>query len=59
MRDAVQRFLDYARIESGKLSLEQIEFDLEDLISETLSLFTGQALDKRLRLYVRGWPLRL
>jgi signal transduction histidine kinase/CheY-like chemotaxis protein len=48
----INDILDYARIESGKLSLEHIEFDLEELISETLSLFTGQALNKRLRLYV-------
>ena len=36
----INDILDYARIESGKLSLEQIEFDLENMISETLSLFT-------------------
>ncbi|MBU2254328.1 MAG: response regulator [Gammaproteobacteria bacterium] len=48
----INDILDYARIESGKLSLEHIEYDLEELISDTLSLFTGQALDKRLRLYV-------
>ena len=58
----INDILDYARIESGKLSLEHIEFDLEELISETLSLFTGQALDKRLRLYVsleNGVPWRV
>ncbi|UTW07503.1 hybrid sensor histidine kinase/response regulator [Pseudomonas benzenivorans] len=65
----INDILDYARIESGKLSLEQIDFDLEELISDTLSLFTGQALDKQLRLYVsleagvprrmRGDPTRL
>jgi len=58
----INDILDYARIESGKLSLEHIEFDLEDLISETLSLFTGQAIDKRLRLYVsleNGVPRRI
>jgi signal transduction histidine kinase/CheY-like chemotaxis protein len=57
----INDILDYARIESGKLSLEHIEFDLEELISETLSLFTGQALNKRLRLYVSlesGVPCR-
>jgi signal transduction histidine kinase/CheY-like chemotaxis protein len=48
----INDILDYARIESGKLSLEHIDFDLEELISDTLSLFTGQALDKRLHLYV-------
>ncbi|MGE6242354.1 7TM diverse intracellular signaling domain-containing protein [Ectopseudomonas guguanensis] len=58
----INDILDYARIESGKLSLEQIEFDLENMISETLSLFTGQALDKRLRLYIsleNGVPRRI
>ncbi|WP_298188105.1 hybrid sensor histidine kinase/response regulator [uncultured Pseudomonas sp.] len=58
----INDILDYARIESGKLSLEHIEFDLEELISDTLSLFTGQALDKRLRLYVsleNGVPRRM
>ncbi len=58
----INDILDYARIESGKLSLEHIDFDLEELISDTLRLFTGQALDKRLRLYVSldgGVPRRI
>ena len=58
----INDILDYARIESGKLSLEHIDFDLEELISDTLSLFTGQALDKRLRLYISleaGVPRRI
>lgn len=58
----INDILDYARIESGKLSLEKIEFDLEEVVSETLSLFTGQALDKHLRLYVSlesGVPRRI
>ncbi|HSX72089.1 MAG TPA: 7TM diverse intracellular signaling domain-containing protein, partial [Pseudomonas sp.] len=58
----INDILDYARIESGKLSLEEIEFDLEQMISETLVLFTAQALEKRLRLYVRlegGVPRRI
>ncbi len=48
----INDILDYARIESGKLKLEHIEFDLEQLIAETFSLFTAQATEKRLRLYV-------
>ncbi|MDM8349769.1 7TM diverse intracellular signaling domain-containing protein [Pseudomonas sp. sp1636] len=48
----INDILDYARIESGKLSLEHIDFDLEELISNTLSLFIGQAQDKQLRLYI-------
>ena len=58
----INDILDYARIESGKLKLEHIEFDLEQLIAETLSLFTAQALEKRLRLYVSlegGVPQRI
>ena len=58
----INDILDYARIESGKLSLEEIEFDLEQMVSETLALFTAQALEKRLRLYVSlegGVPRRV
>ena len=58
----INDILDYARIESGKLTLEHIEFDLEQLLSDTLSLFTAQALDKRLRLYISlesGVPRRI
>ena len=58
----INDILDYARIESGKLKLEHIEFDLEQLIAETLSLFTAQALEKHLRLYVSlegGVPQRI
>ncbi|MET1078282.1 MAG: 7TM diverse intracellular signaling domain-containing protein [Pseudomonas sp.] len=65
----INNILDYARIESGKLNLEEIEFDLEELLSDTLRLFTAQALDKHLYLYlsleagvprqVRGDPTRL
>ncbi|MDP3816923.1 hybrid sensor histidine kinase/response regulator [Pseudomonas sp.] len=58
----INDILDYARIESGKLSLEHIDFDLEELISSTFSLFTGQAMDKRLRLYLSleaGVPRRI
>jgi len=58
----INDILDYARIESGKLSLEEIEFDLEQMVSDTLVLFTAQALEKRLRLYVSlegGVPRRV
>ncbi|CAM5530633.1 Sensor histidine kinase RcsC [Stutzerimonas stutzeri] len=65
----INDILDYARIGSGKLSLEDIEFDLETLISESISLLTAQALDKQLSLHVglephvprrvRGDPTRL
>ena len=58
----INDILDYARIESGKLTLENITFDLEELVSDTLSLFTAQAMEKRLRLHVAleaGVPQRI
>jgi len=65
----INDILDYARIGSGKLSLEDIDFDLEIQISETIRLFTAQALEKQLSLHVglepgvprriRGDPTRL
>ncbi|GAB3463451.1 hybrid sensor histidine kinase/response regulator [Azotobacter salinestris] len=65
----INDILDYARIESGKLSLENIEFDLEEMLSDTLNLFTAQAMEKRLRLHmsldegvprhIQGDPTRL
>ena len=58
----INDILDYARIESGKLSLEEIEYDLEQLLSETLALFTAQAMEKHIRLYIcleGGIPRRI
>jgi signal transduction histidine kinase/CheY-like chemotaxis protein len=69
LMSVINDILDYARIGAGKLVLEDIEFDLETLLSETISLFTAQALEKELRLHVslaagaprrvRGDPTRL
>ncbi|MFN3580376.1 MAG: 7TM diverse intracellular signaling domain-containing protein [Pseudomonas sp.] len=47
----INDILDYARIESGHIHLEQIEFDLDQLLSDTTSLFTAQALNKKLGVY--------
>nr|WP_231866646.1 hybrid sensor histidine kinase/response regulator [Pseudomonas resinovorans] len=58
----INDILDFARIESGKLELENIELDLEDLVSETLGLFTAQAIEKRLALHLSldaGVPRRI
>lgn len=69
LMSVINDILDYARIGAGKLVLEDIEYDLEALVSETISLFTAQALDKNLQLHVslaagvprrvRGDPTRL
>lgn len=47
----INDILDFARLESGRVQLESIAFDPEELISETASLFTAQALEKRLGLH--------
>ena len=62
LMSVINDILDYARIESGKLHLERIDFDLEELLSDTLALFSAQAVEKRLRLHLgldRGVPRRL
>ena len=48
----INNLIDFARIESGHIKLEQIDFDLEDLLSDSLHLFTAQAMKKHLRLYL-------
>ena len=52
LMSVINDILDYARIESGKLHLERIDFDLEELLSDTLALFSAQAVEKRLRLHL-------
>lgn len=44
--------LDLSKIEAGKLELEYIDFDLPDLVDETLALFIKPAEDKGLVLTV-------
>ncbi len=48
----INNLIDFVRIESGHIKLEKIDFDLEDLASDCLNLFTAQALSKHLRLYL-------
>ena len=42
--------LDFSRIESGKLRIDAIEFDLRVLVEDSLALLAERALDKRLEL---------
>ncbi|MBO9620631.1 MAG: response regulator [Niabella sp.] len=69
LRSLINDILDFSKMESGRLSLEQIEFDLPDLISnieqlhrfraeEKGLLFTIEA-DERLPAVVVGDPVRL
>ena len=46
----INDILDISKIEAGKLKLEQIAFDLHQLVTEAQELFSGQAGSKGLRL---------
>jgi two-component system sensor histidine kinase/response regulator len=57
--ELINGILDLARIESGRLELEQVDFDLTDLVEQTVSAFAGQAHSKGLELaalIARGVP---
>lgn len=61
--------LDLSRLEAGKLLIDQVDFDLLEVIESTLELLAPTAYQKRLELvrviaadvplYLRGDPLRL
>jgi CheY-like chemotaxis protein/HPt (histidine-containing phosphotransfer) domain-containing protein len=46
----INEVLDFSKIESGKLELEIINFDLRSAVSEVTDLFAKQAADKKLEL---------
>jgi len=54
--DLINGILDLARIESGRMQLENIEFDLANLIDETISTFGSQAHGKGLEFTARIAP---
>lgn len=61
--------LDFSKIESGKLQLEQLDFDVQETVEESVELFAAQAQRKGLELTchlagsfqrtLRGDPVRL
>jgi len=46
----INDILDFSKIESGKLSLENIHFDLIELIDEVTTIFTQMAYEKNIEL---------
>ena len=42
----INEVLDLAKIESGKLELEEVQFDLRAVLDDVLSLFSGKSQDK-------------
>jgi len=52
----IDSVLDFARIEAGKLVLEQTEFDLHQMLHATVLMVSPAAREKNLRLLVRISP---
>ncbi|KAL4279312.1 hypothetical protein GQ457_03G009930 [Hibiscus cannabinus] len=48
----INEVLDQAKIESGKLELEEVQFDLRAILDDVLSLFSGKSQDKGVELAV-------
>ncbi|MDH5407050.1 MAG: response regulator [Gammaproteobacteria bacterium] len=67
--DLLNDILDFSKIEAGKMELENVDFDLRDVIEETASLLASRAHDKNLELAcdidtsipsrVNGDPMRI
>ncbi|MBW1645876.1 MAG: response regulator [Deltaproteobacteria bacterium] len=65
----INDILDFSKIEAGKLKLETVDFNLRNIVEETVDIFAGQAQQKGLRLacvvdpavpsFLRGDPERL
>ena len=43
----INAVLDQAKIESGKLELEAVNFNLRGIVDDVLSLFSGKSQDKK------------
>ena len=67
--DIINDILDLSKIESGKMSLEKIDFSLDDIIEESISILSPKIMDKGLKaekeiethtpLYLKGDPKRI
>ncbi len=53
----VNEILDYSRLESGKIELDIVEFDLRDLLERTVTLFADEASRQGLEI-ISGVPVR-
>ncbi|MCF7984565.1 MAG: response regulator [Thiohalocapsa sp.] len=65
----INNVLDFSKIEAGRLPIEDVDFDLHQLVAETVALFASQAerkgialgqhFDPRVPFALRGDPLHL
>ncbi|HEX5775221.1 MAG TPA: ATP-binding protein [Caulobacteraceae bacterium] len=54
MRTLLNDMLDLSRLEAGKMSVENLPFDLRRTVTEAIRMWRPQAVDKGLRLRVTG-----
>jgi len=52
----IENVLDLSKIESGKISVEHTNFDLHELVNNTIDIFAPQAAQKGIRLTSRITP---
>jgi len=48
--EIINDVLDFSKIEAGRLELDSVEFDVSELVDETVELFSGAAAEKGLEL---------
>lgn len=48
--DIINDILDLSKIESGKMELEEVEFDLNEIINESVSILSAKAYEKGLEI---------
>lgn len=48
--EIINDILDFSKIEAGRLELDQVEFNVSDLVDETVELFSGAAAEKGVEL---------
>jgi two-component system sensor histidine kinase BarA len=52
----INDILDFSKIESGKLSIENISFNLQDILSDIIKMFTAMAYEKNIELIYHPYP---
>lgn len=52
----INDILDFSKIEAGKLKIEQVSFNLPEVISEIIAMFTPMAYKKGLELICHPYP---
>ncbi len=56
LRQLIENVLDFSKIESGKLVSEKVDFDLHELVNNSIEMFLPQANSKGLHLNARFTP---